>query len=281
MYQLLREHPDVFMPSRKEPIYFGRDLTKRKPYLTEASYLALFEPARDERRLGEASVWYLYSQTAPAEIADFSPGARIIIMLRDPVEMMHSLHRHLLFAGQEEITDFAEAIGAEPDRAQGRRMPRDPGRPEGLQYRACARFATHVERWIDAYGRDRVHVIFQDDLAADPATTYRRTLEFLDVDPDFQPQFRVVNPHKLVRSRWLQRLATSRLLLPERASRLDPFVRIIRRGLTRLNMRPQPRPPIPAELERRLRTELAPDVERLERLLGRDLFAWRRSPPGA
>jgi hypothetical protein len=54
---------------------------------------------------------------------------------------------------------------------------------------------------------------------------------------------------------------------------------VIRRGLTRLNMRPQPRPPIPAELERTLRAELAPDVERLERLVGRDLSAWRRPPP--
>jgi hypothetical protein len=277
MYELLREHPQVFMPTRKEPIYFGSDLTKRRPYLSEESYLALFAPAHDETRLGEASVWYLYSRTAPAEIAAFSPEARIIIMLRDPVQMMHSLHRHLLFAGQEEITDFGEAIEAEPDRAQGRRMPRDRGRPEGLQYRACARYAEHVERWIDAFGRERVHIILQDDLSADPAGTYRATLQFLDVDPTFQPEFRVINQHKLVRSRWLQRLTASRVLLPERASGLDPFVRMIRRGLIRINMHPEPRPPIPVELERRLRAEMAPDVERLERLLRRDLSAWTQA----
>jgi hypothetical protein len=275
MYELLREHPQVFMPARKEPIYFGSDLTKRKPYLTEASYLALFELARDERRVGEASVWYLYSRTAPAEIAAFSPDARIIIMLRDPVEMMHSLHRHLLFAGQEDIEDFAEAIEAEADRAQGRRLPRDPGRPEGLQYRARARYAGDVERWIKAFGRDRVHIILQEDLSADAEGTYRATLEFLGVDEGFQPEFRIVNQHKLVRSRWLQRLSASRLLLPQRASRLDPFIRAVRRALIRLNMRPQPRPPIPADLERRLRADLAPDVERLGLLLGRELSAWQ------
>jgi hypothetical protein len=154
MYEYLRQHPDVFMPYRKEPVYFGSDLTKRPPFLDEAGYLKLFGPGKGRSRLGEATVWYLYSETAAAEIKAFDPDARIIIMLRDPVEMIYSLHSHWLFTGNEDIEDFGQALEAEEDRRQGRRLPDDARRPEGLQYRACARYTSHVARYLLTFGPD-------------------------------------------------------------------------------------------------------------------------------
>ena len=276
MYEYLRQHPEVFMPYRKEPGYFGSDLTKGPPYLTEQSYLALFAGAKNEKRLGEATVWYLYSETAPREIREFAPDARIIIMLRDPVEMIHSLHAHFLYTDDEEIAGFAEALAAEEDRRAGRRLPPHARRPEGLQYRRCGRYAPFVRRYLDVFGRENVSVIIFDDFRTDTAAVYRETLEFLDVQPGFRPAFEVVNPSKRSRSLRLQRAIHSPSFTRAIARLPDPAHHRVWRLLKRLNMRPEERPTLDPELRRRLRAEFAPSVEELAGLLGRDLSAWTR-----
>ncbi len=280
MYEYLRQHPDVYMPYRKEPVYFGSDLTKRQPPMTEAEYLALFRPGAGRRRLGEATVWYLYSQTAPAEIQAFSPDPRIIIMLRNPVDMMYSLHSQLFFSANEDIADFAEAIAAEEDRRQGRRMPPRARRPEGLQYRACGRYAGHVRRYLEAFGPDAVRVIIYDDFSADPAASYRGTLEFLGVDPTFQPDLSIVNRSKAPRSRWLQQLTYAPWFMRTTARLPKAANHAIRRSLKRLNFKEQPRTVLDPALRAALTLEMAPDVVELGQLVGRDLSHWS-APPAA
>jgi len=278
MYEYLRAHPDVFMPYFKEPVYFGRDLHKRSRTFDEKAYLELFRGSRGERRLGEATVWYLYSQTAAEEIRVFAPDARIIIMLRNPVDMMHSLHSLMLLTGNEEITDFEEALAAEPDRAQGRRIPKGARRLEGLRYRACGRYATHVQRYLETFGREAVTVITYDDFRRDTATVYRETLEFLGVDPGFQPDFSLVNRNKIVRVRALQRMTASDHFIRVTSHLPGPVLHRLRKGLKRINTKAETRPPISPQLRDRLMRELAPDVIELGNLLGRDLSAWTNTP---
>src|SRR5215207_9230182 len=78
MYEYLRQHPSIFMPFHKEPLFFGSDLHHRYGRLTEAEYRALFRAARPDQRVGEASAWYLYSTTSAAEIHAAAEDARII-----------------------------------------------------------------------------------------------------------------------------------------------------------------------------------------------------------
>ena len=106
----LAGHPDVFM-ARKELHYFGSDLRYHHPGRSEDNYLDHFDTSGDQgpsgpQRVGEASTWYLSSQLAAAEIHAFAPTARIVMMLRNPVSWLHSLHSHLVFSGDEDITDF-------------------------------------------------------------------------------------------------------------------------------------------------------------------------------
>ena len=278
MYEYLRQHPDVFMPYRKEPVFFGSDLTKRRPPMTEAEYLELFRPGAGCSRRGEATVWYLYSQTAPDEIRAFSQDPRIIIMLRNPVDMMYSLHSQLFFSANEDLADFGAAIAAEEDRRQGRRMPPRARRPEGLQYRACGRYAAHVRRYLEAFGPDAVRVIIYDDFSADAAASYRQTLAFLGVNPSFQPDFSVVNRSKAPRSRWLQQLTYAPWFMRTTARLPKPVNHLIRRSLKRLNFREQPRTVLDPQLRARLTREMAPDVAELGELLGRDLSSWSHPP---
>src|SRR5262249_53369576 len=110
MYTYLKQHPQIHLSLLKEPLFFATDLTIQPLAVTdEASYLGLFADAGDARRIGEGSVFYLLSKRAAEEIKRFSPRAKIIIMLRNPIDMMHSLHALYLRTGNEDL-DFEEAI---------------------------------------------------------------------------------------------------------------------------------------------------------------------------
>lgn len=282
MTRYLEAHPQVFMAARKDIHHFGSDLGfTQKVRDTAESYLAHFADAGDARRVGECSVWYLYSERAAAEIRAFAPDARIIIMLRNPVDMIYALHAQLRYNGRgdEDIADFEQAIAAEPDRAAGRRIPPHATLPEALLYHRVATFTPQVRRYFDAFGRDQVHIVLQDDLLADPAATWRQVLEFLEVDPDFQPDFRVVNSNKVVRSETVRRLVT---LTPQaiKDALPDGLRMRIRRTVRHLNSRHAPRPPLSPELRARLAADFRPDVLALAELIGRDLSHWLR-PSGA
>src|SRR5215204_2818898 len=107
LYEYLRSHPQVFMPFLKEPHFFGDDLTRHYGRMSLSEYLALFRDAQPGQRVGEASTWYLYSTTVPGQIAEFSPQAQIIILLRNPVDVMYAQHSQLRFRADEDQADFA------------------------------------------------------------------------------------------------------------------------------------------------------------------------------
>ncbi|HET6744688.1 MAG TPA: sulfotransferase [Candidatus Limnocylindria bacterium] len=277
MYSYLQAHPQVFMPFHKEPLYFGADLHRRYGQLSEGQYLHLFADARPDQRAGEASAWYLYSTSAAAEIEAFAPNADIVVMLRNPVDVMYAQHSQLLFNRTEDIVDFGEALEAEADRRAGRRLPPGPLRPENLFYRDMVRFADQLERYVARFGQDRVHVIVHDDLLADTPGEYRRLLRFLKVDPDFRPAFELKNTNKRPRFAGLQQLIYAppgplRKLGPQlRRSRL---AHALRDAVVALNSRGEPRQEMDPALRARLTEDLRPDVERLGALIGRDLSSW-------
>jgi hypothetical protein len=296
VYEYLKGHPEVFMSPAKEPRYFAPDLALGAlghdlvHGADEDRYLALFDGAKDEKRLGEASVRYMFSREAPRLIREFQPDAYIVAMIRDPVDMMYSMHNQRISDGYEDITDFEQAMAADSDRQAGRRIP--AGSTSLLSvYRDRARFGEQLPRWFEAFGRERVHVIVFEDMVRDPAAEFRRLLEFLDVDPDYQPaSFQAHNVSHAPRSGLLLSLTRARLpqfivwqvlprLLGDRATR-----RIVR-GFrhSRVNRKSAPRPPMRSELRRRLEDEMAPDVARTSELLGRDLAAlwWNRQPDAA
>jgi len=280
----LARHRDIFMPDRKESHFFGRDLTVRYDRPTEAEYLSYFARATEQTRVGESSVFYLVSKEAAGEIKAFCPEARILIMLRNPVDMMYSLHSQLVYNSMEEITDFAAAVEAEEDRKKGLRLAPSVRTVQAFFYRDVARYAEQVGRYFDTFGRENVQVILFDDFKADTPGVFRRTLEFLDVDAEVAPEFDTVNPNKRVRSVRVQRWVYRTKLARSHGFRsLIPL--FLRRALRRLNTVYGPRAALNEQIRRRLQLELAPDVQRLGELLGRDLSHWttgeKRSPDGS
>ena len=291
LHEYLQRHPDVFMPFYKEPHFFGSDLEGsrfRQFRGNPERYLKLFRDARGEKRIGESSPWYLFSQRAAAEIHTYDPQAKIIIMLRNPVDMMYSLWAQFRYSGNEQIESFEEALAAEPDRRQGKRIRRAAHCISGLYYRDMARFCEQTQRYFDVFGRDNVKVVIFDDFKADTAAVYRDVLAFLELDPSFRTSFDIINPNKEVRLEWLQksiiRSGFSLMLLKDRLTYLATIHSLLPsayrkqavKGVIAAYTRYERRSPLTADIRQALQRDCQTDIDKLSDLLGRDLSHWYR-----
>ncbi len=189
MYSYLNEHPQVYMSPKKEPQFFAADVFgHQRNVIAVEDYRRCFERADGARVVGEASTAYMVSRIAAEQIKSYSPGARILVMLRNPIDVMHALHSERLFMNTEHITDFGKAIHSDDARfwRAGRWKGQRVIRPS---YREVASFPAQLKRFVDVFGRDRVHVVVYDDFRTDLAAEYAKLLAFLGVDPAPEARF--------------------------------------------------------------------------------------------
>jgi hypothetical protein len=276
LYEMLRRHPQIYMPSVKEPRYFGSDLhplmnLSTLPESFEA-YLALFADARPDQRVGEASPSYLRSTRAAAEIAAVQPAARCIAILREPAGFVRSMHMQLVQEHVEREKDLAKAVEHEQLTRAGRRV---------LRYSDHVHYVEQLERYRATFGPAQLLVLIYDDFRSDNEATVRRVLRFLDVD-DTQPIDAIdANPSVSVRSLRVDKAisalytqgpvvgAARRAVRSVTSERMRAgAVRTIRRRVAHRAPQP-PDEAVMAELRRRYSAEVAA----LSEYLDRDLIA--------
>jgi hypothetical protein len=209
LHHYLKQHPDVFMTSIKEPNFFSSDFRtesdnfhKKKlyfPYRTENQYLRLYKKWRHEKIAGEASATYLCSKVSAQAIFRFNPASKIIMMFREPVEFLHSFHSAARFALGEHLEDFRTAIAAEKDRREGRGFAKRVITPSWLFYSEFRKYTEQIQRFLACFDQTQIKIIIFDDFKTNTPGIYKEVLEFLDVDPNFQPAFDIVNPNKQLR----------------------------------------------------------------------------------
>ena len=200
MYSYLNEHPQVYMSPKKEPQFFAADVFgDQRNVIAVEDYRRCFERADRARVVGEASTAYMVSRIAAEQIKSYSPGARILVMLRNPIDVMHALHSERLFMNTEHITDFGKAIHSDDARFwhAGRWKGQRVIRPS---YREVASFPSQLKRFVDVFGRDRVHVVVYDGFRSDPAAEYAQLLAFLGVDAAPRRGFIRHNANRRVRN---------------------------------------------------------------------------------
>ena len=280
MYEYLRQHPQIFFPPEwgrsKEPNHFCPELEITEAYAIKdrREYLDLFAEANGAIWRGDASTNYLISEAAPENIKRFCPDARILVMLRPPIDMMHSYHSELFRHGHEDIADFHEAVAASADRRNGLRIPKDTGVPQCLDYLAMSRFSPQLERYLRVFGHDAVKVVLLEDMVAAPAQTFRSILQFLGVDSAFQPEFRVHN--ETPRHGRLERTLASAYKHPAVKHLTQFFVPYTaRRKFLSLVRRSERGTGQTRQIDDELCESCRPDVERLAALIGRDLRHWQ------
>ena len=271
MNQYLGQHPDIFIPKDKDKRFFGLDL-QMISRLTEAQFLRRFARA-DKPFVVDASVYSLLSKTAASEIKLFSPSAKIIIMLRNPVEMLHAHHAQLVFNGlgeDEPLTEFSDAWKAEGGRRKGAQIPPKTRVREALYYRELADYVPQVSRYYDTFGRSCVHVVIYDDFKRDTSETTRAVFRFLGLLDDIALQTPVVNPNTVVRYpviRWVIARTPNFLkeLFPQALRRIFRF--FVRKANTKVSERPK----INEALKREIATYFLPRTPALASLLNRDI----------
>jgi hypothetical protein len=266
MYTYLKQHPDIYLSVYKEPHFFCGDLTQPVINITdEAVYYSLFADAGNRIRTGEASVWYMTSKTAALEIKKFNPVSKIIIMLRNPVDMMVSLHSLYTRTGNEDRADFEEALNLQPQRMKGTNLPAGCYFPEGLLYTEVAKYYEKTERFVDVFGMDNIHFVIFDDFAGDTAGSYKKTLEFLGVDANFKAEFDLKKAAAIIRPMVLHQIRHAH---PEVKKKLSKKM-----GDTHLGPR---RSPLKQELKSKLKALFKEDIEKTGKLIHKDLSHWLR-----
>jgi hypothetical protein len=201
LYEMLRRHPQVYMPDLKEPWFFASDMRPRfqpprsaSPPETLADYMSLFDAAAPGQRVGEASTAYLWSTTAARLIAEQRPDARIIAILREPASFLRSLHLQLLGTHVEGEDDFGRAIALEPARREGKKVPRRSHRPQLLLYSNHVRYVEQLRRYHAVFPAEQVLVLIYDDFRRDNESTVRTVRRFLDVDETVPVEVTDANP---------------------------------------------------------------------------------------
>ncbi len=289
LYEMLRRHPQIYMPELKEPLFFAPDLYSRfqsprsGPLPSKLDdYLVLFAASTAEQRVGEASSSYLWSQTAAENIAAAQPAARIIAILREPASFLRSFHLQLLQNHIETEQSFRAAIELVEPRRRGECVPQRSHRPQALLYTDHVRYVEQLRRFHAVFPPEQVLVLIYDDFRRDNEATVRTVLRFLEVDDKLSIAPVEVNPTIRVRSQQLDDLMrvasvgngpVSRFF---KASVKALTHRKLRRSLLRATRRrlvvDSPAPPEEAlmlELRRRFKGE----VVALSEYLGRDLVA--------
>jgi hypothetical protein len=210
LYEMLRRHPQIFLPASKEPWFFATDMRPRfepmlggLPPATLEEYLSLFVDAGPARSAGEASSSYLWSRTAAARIAEVQPDARIIAILREPASFLRSLHLQLLQTHVESERDLGRAIALEAARRNGKHVPRRSHRPQLLQYADHVRYVEQLRRYSSVFPREQILVLIYEDFRRDNLATLRTVLRFLGVDDSHPIEPLQANPTIGMRSQQL------------------------------------------------------------------------------
>ena len=279
----LEAHPDVFLSPVKEPHFFGSDIDPslfspaylaqtpplqeeyfqkrplKKVHLAfvrdQEKYLQLFADALPHQVLGECSTGYFFSQRAPDEIAAFSPDAKIIIVLRDPVQRAFS---HYLMALRYGYVSGTFADEWERDR---RRQPKGWGISENFY--ELGLYAEALERFLAVFPKKNILVLSLDDLMHQPLKTAHRVFSHLGVSslpslPDV-PQFAARPPRFPRLNRWLHASGAA-----QAARRFIPTAVV---NALQLLLQTVKKPDLPTEIAQKIRGEYADDQARTHRIL--------------
>lgn len=281
LYHYLRPHPNIYLPRLKEPHFFAKDLGNYPTIKTLEDYTKLFAASTKEHlRIGEASVYYLRSSVAIPNIYEFCPGARIIAMFRNPVDMVYALHSQLLYWSLETVGDFEVAWRLQERRSQGVDLPPAIGSPLLVQYAQVGQFGTQVQRLLSVFPREQVKLVLYDDFAASPQEVYDEVIDFLGVPHDKRTEFPRINENKRARMAWLRdfyrrppRPLRNAFRSLKRAVGHEGVV-AVKKKIVELNTVKERRPTLSPRFRAELVETFRDEVALLSKILNRDLSHW-------
>jgi hypothetical protein len=290
LHAALAQHPELFLSGVKEPKYYlcgdspppayrgpGDAHSNREWIWQRQRYLDLFAEAGDDQLAGESTPFYLYHRDARRRIAGDLPRARLVAVLRDPVDRAYSNWMHLWADGLEPCADVVEACNLEARRV-------DEGWAPFWHYRGLGMYGRQLADLFEHFPAEQVLVLRYRSLGDDPRTALNRVCRFLGVSEDVVTEIPKGNSKPFVnpsaRTRVLGPVvragAAAGQFLPPRAWRVAS-----RPLVGQLHQRGNPeRPRLTAEQGEILRTPFLQDIDLLEELTGESYDDWRSHREG-
>lgn len=269
LFYYLDQHPDICMADEKhavEPAFFA----DHTGVSNMEDYLDLFSHYKSEKMVGEKSTAYLYDKNTAGRIHKFNPAAKIIIMLRNPLDMAYSLFNHNRRAGLEPIEQFNDALIAEETRVN------DPGFRHSAMgyyanffYKRRGLFFTQLKRYYDVFDPDQILTVQLNDLRAKPAEVYRTVLRFLGVETAFTANLEKMNKGGVLRIPWLEPIYSQsgpirrglQFLLPDKT----------RKAVWRWNRSSRPYPLLTINDRTKYSIFFKPEISKLHKVFGIDI----------
>ena len=270
LYQYLQLHPEIFMSDPKEPHFFTYQCDRWPEWATPTleDYQQLFAASNTAKAVGEASTWYLYSQNAAQAIGRLQPQARLIAMLRQPVDRAYASFVFRQQCGWEDIADFTEAIRQESERIA-------QAQPWDYHYLQAGRYAEQLQRYYDVFPAVQIKVFLYEDFKADAARVLRSICQFLEVsEEDLAHGNKTYNVTQRPKNKRLNNFlsrsspikAALKQLIPDRWR--QPLANRVRQQ--NLEKPPQLDP----EIRQHLTLRVQDDILKLQGLIDRDLSEW-------
>lgn len=278
LYSYLNQHPQIYMSPVKEPRFFaleGKEINyqgpakviNQKTINTIEEYESLFDGATNETAVGEASTLYLYHPEASEKIKQHIPQAKLIAILRNPVERAFSSYQHLVRDGYETLS-FEDALNAEKKRIADNYPPLWHYQQRGFYYQ-------QLSQYFATFPAEQIKVYLYEDLIKNSSSMLEDIFNFLEVEPNFQPNTtQKMNASGTPKNKVLHKIITQdnfvksavKSLLPKDL-RKNLYKKVKKSNLKKDNT-------IPYNLARQLKETYREDILQLQELLKRDLSAW-------
>lgn len=272
----------------KEPTFFGNEGTtglfngphdEDRAYHSRVitnldDYRRLFDPVKDQKAIGEASIYYMYLPKAAEQIKKYIPNARMFAVLRNPADRAYSAYLHVVRQARERLS-FAESLAQEDRRIRENWNPL-------WHFKAMGFYYEQVKRYYDRFGRDQVRIYLYEDLQKRPLAIIREILEILALDSSFVPDM-----SKRYKESYVPKLPRVEMALHKTRVAIDlnqnyiprrlrwktvsTAKKVIDRVASPNRMAP---PPIPQDVRAQLLNDYRDDILRLGDLLQRDLSHW-------
>ena len=284
LYFYLKQHPEIYVPPVKETNFFAveginltfsgpRDDVEAKNYFrinTLEKYQELFADVTTEKAIGEVSPYYIYSQRAPIGIQRHAPTAKIVAILRNPVDRAYSNYLHLFRDGREPLKSFQEAINAETQRMQDNWSP-------SWHYAHAGLYHSLLKRYFERFDRDQIKIFLYEDYISKPTEVLSKLFHFLGVDPSFEPDMSTrYNASGIPKNPVLHTLLSKRN--PIRNVLKDLVPKALSQQFVKLRNSNLDKPP---ELEMEIRKQLVQyyqdDILKLQDLAQVDVSRWLES----
>lgn len=206
LHSILDTHPDIFMSLVKEPHFFAKEINQgafhpdfRKVNLfdeetyfsqdilmplhsaiiqDEKHYLELFRSASTQKYRGEASPSYLFSKSAPQEIANYCKEPKILIILRDPVERLVSHYQMDIMTGLQKEKNIYEGVMRDFEQ-------KEKGWGISHLYIELSQYKDQVQQYLKIFGPSRVLLLDFALLKAKPEKLFEQIAIFLNIPNDF------------------------------------------------------------------------------------------------